>query len=117
MDKSRWEKWLIPEYLASLGLDDNGQSNAYRKKIWPSIITNNIERFTSTVSSISEFTFPISFMNNPNRQDRRKHMEILLPSLGFTNSSFPPGIAAEDLDITSLVISGSIRPDAVAHIE
>jgi hypothetical protein len=110
-DQSRWQEWLIPSYLASLGLDDTGQGNEYRKDKWPSIATNS-----NKINTVPEFTFPIFVMNNPSRPDRREHMERLLPDLGFTNFSFPPGIAAKDLDIPSLLASGSVHPDAVARI-
>ena len=111
-DQLRWQQWLIPTYLASQGLDDSGQENEYRKEKQPQIFANRNERVTVP----PEFSFPIFVMNNPSRPDRRKHMERLLPALGFVNFSFPPGIAAKDLDIPALVLSGSVHPDAAARI-
>jgi hypothetical protein len=66
--------------------------------------------------SLPELPLPVFVMNLPGRTDRRRHMEALLPALGFRSPVFPRVIAAADIDIEALVRAGRVSPGAVSNI-
>jgi hypothetical protein len=56
---------------------------------------------------------PVFVMSLPHRVDRRRHMEALLPALGFRPPVFPRMIAAADIDIEGLIRAGRVSRAAV----
>ena len=56
---------------------------------------------------------PVFVMSLPHRVDRRRHMEALLPALGFRPPVFPRVIAAADIDIEGLIRAGRVSRAAV----
>jgi hypothetical protein len=56
---------------------------------------------------------PVFVMSLPHRVDRRRHMEALLPALGFRPPVFPRVITAADIDIEGLIRAGRVSRAAV----
>ena len=98
VDPFRWESWLVPSYLSAFDLEDDDlrPSDAHAHTPHPDAPGGGGAPPPPT------FDVPVFVMNNPRRPDRRRHMERLLPALGFTNVSFPPGLPAAGLDPDNL---------------
>jgi hypothetical protein len=64
----------------------------------------------------NDFDFPVFVMNLQDRPDKRRHMERLLCDLGFSNVSFPTTTHADDLDIASLIQTGTLSAQAIPAI-
>jgi hypothetical protein len=113
VDPFRWESWLAPSYLSAFDIDDEVVPDPKQER---SQSPDDVTSHNQTHSTLPEFDFPVFVLNNPSRPDRRRHMELLLPQLGFTNVSFPQGLSASELDIPSLIAAGLVHPDAAARI-
>jgi hypothetical protein len=64
----------------------------------------------------NDFDFPVFVMNLQDRPDKQRHMERLLCYLGFSNVSFPTTTHADDLDIASLIHTGTVSALAIPAV-
>jgi hypothetical protein len=64
----------------------------------------------------NDFDFPVFVMNLQHRTDKRMHMKKLLCELGFSNVAFPTTTHADDLDISSLILSEAVSAQAITGI-
>jgi hypothetical protein len=62
------------------------------------------------------FDFPVFVMNLPRRHDRRRNLEVLLRSLGFSQIIFPNVTLASEIDVAALVENGFVQQKAVDAI-
>jgi hypothetical protein len=79
----------------------------------------NLQQQPKVQAKISDgptFDFPVFVMNLPHRHDRRRNMEGLLRSLGFSHVIFPYVTLASAIDVASLVECGFVQKKAVDAI-
>lgn len=62
------------------------------------------------------FDFPVFVMNLPHRSDRRRSIEGLLQTLGFTHVIFPKITLASDIDLDALVQNQFVHIEAIDAI-